>query len=182
MTKLSVAVDTSLLALIEQREHELAEAREENSRLRDEVRRAVDWMYQTRSMDDEDGLPVPRVQLTLMSNEYSQQHWMVSLVRKEWDGCIARIPLSSSRVSGAPFVIGDIFRQAVPGQSVNNLVLNRMPRLVNELCFAHEELRLDAYVVVEDHHMKLTAARPQISLELLADADLVKEEASTVAK
>ncbi len=109
-------VDERLLELLAHKDAQLATAHERIDSLERQIDSGLDWMRQERLDKAEaqaDPLPVPRVQLELLSDDNWCQEWTVLLVSaRPWGGQL-RVPLEMSKRSG-----GEFPREAFPVEGV----------------------------------------------------------------
>jgi hypothetical protein len=88
-----------LQELLDLRDIELETLQGANADLQRQITFGVDWMRQRRGYLAA-GLPVPRLELTLLSNEAHVQEFEVVLVNANRDGTCTRVPLEYSKRSG----------------------------------------------------------------------------------
>ncbi len=148
-------VDDRLLELLAQKDAQLASAHERIDSLERQIDAGLDWMRQERLNKDEaqaDSLPVPRVQLELLSDDHWCQEWTVLLVSaRPWGGQL-RVPLEMSKRSG-----GEFPREAFPLEGVAPPHLGQhLPNIaVDAKLYAQSMGGLPLAVVLDDERQYL---------------------------
>lgn len=146
--------ESRLNELLSLKDEALSQAHLKIEELEREMRFGVDWMMHERLQTEPEGLPVPRLELTLLKNWDFGSEQEVVLVLPERSGGRVRVPLAYSKTSGAGVPV-----ESCPTQGV--LPNHVLPSLINEACYYSETTGLPAYVVLDhEHRYKVEVLRP----------------------
>jgi hypothetical protein len=148
--------------LLDRKDRELEAVRESNEELERRLRYGVDWMLHGRQDANEDGLPVPRIELCIVDNSRYHVESQVVLVLRERDGSHCRVPLSYSKRSGAGLVL-----EAYPTKGeLSGPLANNLPGVIVDACGYSEQTGLPLFVVLDEaHRYRATALRPRLTLQ-----------------
>lgn len=135
-----------LMELLDTKDAQTAKLQEELERAEETLRFGVDWMLHERSRKDDDNLPTPRLQMSLVDNgEYSVES-VIHLVYKDMVGTVCRVPLEYSKRGGAGVDV-----DAFPLEGEVPLAARReLPGLMVDLKAMHVSTGLPAYVVLDE--------------------------------
>lgn len=153
-----------LTQMLDQKDEELEKKDHQISELESRISFGVDWMVHQFQPEEEDTLPIPRIELAQMLEEpdYTQE-WRVALVMPGRNKVSSYIPYCYSKTGRTGF---DASRFPTTGQ-MSDYDINALPGCLNDACFLMEKTGLPAYVVIaEDRIYKVTALRP-LALEAI---------------
>lgn len=134
-----------LMELLDTKDAQIAELQDKLERAEQTLHFGVNWMLQERSRKDEDNLPTPRLQLSLVDNgDYSVES-VIHMVYKDPVGTVCRVPLEYSKRSGGGVDV-DMF--PLEGE-VPPAARRELPGLMVDLKALHVSLGLPAFVVLD---------------------------------
>ena len=96
---MSKVLTARLQELLDIREAEMRDLQHQLDRYR-EVAEEVDWRWARHRRQPVGGLPVPRLQLSMLRDEGYAQEWDLCLVVRTWGSDENMIPITASRRSG----------------------------------------------------------------------------------
>lgn len=117
------------------------------------------WMLQHHAPAKDDALPVPRLQLKLLSTEKYSQEWGVNVVLPGRDDVNSYIPYTGSRASRSNFD-----KSAFPLEGfLSDEAINLLPTILSDLRTLAEATSIPAFIEVDSSRVyKLTALRPLV--------------------
>ena len=133
-----------LQELLEVKDDQLQQQRDEVDALERQLRFGVDWMLHSYVKLERETVPSPRIEMHVTENTACYQEVQVTLVLPQRDSTLTRVPLSYSKRSGAPL---DLESYPTAGELSNEKV-GGLPSLVHDACFFMDKTGIPAYIVL----------------------------------
>ncbi len=135
--------------LMDIKDREVIELRDEIAK-RDRERVDRDWVWARHRVEDMSGLPLPRIELRLVSETSYRQDWELLLVNSEYGDEEYVVPLNASSTSG-----GSLARRSIQENLLETGVMtvdqfDFLPSIFTEFNRRHCEMGLASIFVVRD--------------------------------